>query len=124
MRCGARESRAGRRLHPAALEGSAGILRVGDLFIRGSPTPAGGGAPGLREGEREAEKASGHFSLGLSPRQKCGRKVSMKIKFSDLWRWDGTVDRGPYALIGVVGFALKHNMDRALATLVFHRRWE
>ena len=35
-----------------------------------------------------------------------------------LWRWDGTVDRGPYALIGLVGFALKHNLDRLLATVV------
>ena len=48
----------------------------------------------------------------------------MHIRLSDLWRWDGTVDRGPYALIGVVGFAIKHNMDRAVATLLFHRRWE
>lgn len=47
----------------------------------------------------------------------------MKIKFSDLWRWDGTIDRGPYALIGLVGFAIKHNIDRFVATLVFHRKW-
>jgi len=47
----------------------------------------------------------------------------MKIQLSDLWRWDGTVDRGPYALIGLVGFAIKHNIDRLVATLVFHRKW-
>ncbi len=48
----------------------------------------------------------------------------MKIRISDLWRWNGTIDRGRYALIGIAGFALKHNLDRFVATLVFHRRWE
>jgi hypothetical protein len=47
----------------------------------------------------------------------------MKIKLSDLWRWDGTVDRGTYALIGVLGFAIKHNVDRLVATLIFDRPW-
>ena len=47
----------------------------------------------------------------------------MRVHFSDLWRWDGTVDRGPYALIGLLGFAIKHNIDRFVATLVFNRKW-
>lgn len=47
----------------------------------------------------------------------------MKMRISDLWRWDGTVDRGPYALIGLLLFGLKHNIDRFVATLVFHRQW-
>lgn len=47
----------------------------------------------------------------------------MKIQFSDLWRWDGTVERGKYALIGVAGFAIKHNLDRFVATVIFHRKW-
>ena len=47
----------------------------------------------------------------------------MTFGFSSLWRWDGTVDRGFYALVGVAGFALKHNLDRFIATLVFHRSW-
>src|SRR5579863_10001710 len=47
----------------------------------------------------------------------------MRIQISDLWRWDGTIDRGPYALIGLVGFAIKHNIDRFTAPLVFHRKW-
>ncbi|MGH9579357.1 MAG: DUF805 domain-containing protein, partial [Terriglobales bacterium] len=46
------------------------------------------------------------------------------VKVSDLWRWDGAVDRGPYAVIGLVGFAIKHNLDRAVASLVFDRHWE
>jgi uncharacterized membrane protein YhaH (DUF805 family) len=45
------------------------------------------------------------------------------MKFTDLWSSEGTMDRGPYALVGLVGFAIKHNLDRALATLVFHRKW-
>ncbi|MEL6182828.1 MAG: DUF805 domain-containing protein, partial [Myxococcota bacterium] len=47
----------------------------------------------------------------------------MNIKFSDLWRWDGTVERGPYVLIGVIGFALKHNIDRIVASAFFDRGW-
>ena len=35
-----------------------------------------------------------------------------RVRLSDLWRWDGTVDRGTYTLIGVAGFAVKHNVDR------------
>jgi hypothetical protein len=47
----------------------------------------------------------------------------MKITFGDLWRSGGTVDRGTYALVGVLGFALKHNLDRIVATYGFHRPW-
>jgi hypothetical protein len=44
----------------------------------------------------------------------------MKITF---WRSSGTIDRGPYALVGLIGFTLKHNVDRLVATYVFHRPW-
>lgn len=47
----------------------------------------------------------------------------MKFTFADLWRPSGTVDRKTYALVGLIGFACKHNMDRAVATLIFHRPW-
>ena len=47
----------------------------------------------------------------------------MRIHLSDLWRWDGTIDRGPYAVIGLAAFAFKHNLDRLVASLVFHRPW-
>jgi hypothetical protein len=47
----------------------------------------------------------------------------MKISFVDLWRPSGTLSRGPYALVGVLGFALKHNLDRLVASYVFHRPW-
>ena len=48
----------------------------------------------------------------------------MNLKLSDLWRWEGAIDRGPYALVGVIGFALKHNLDRFIASFIFHRRWD
>jgi hypothetical protein len=47
----------------------------------------------------------------------------MKITFNDLWRSGGTINRGAYALVGVLGFALKHNLDRLVATYGFHRPW-
>lgn len=47
----------------------------------------------------------------------------LNIRLSDLWRWDGTVDRGTYALIGFVGFALKHNLDRLAASWILDRPW-
>ena len=45
------------------------------------------------------------------------------MKVSELWTWKGTAGRGRYALVGLIGFALKHNMDRILATAVFEREW-
>ena len=47
----------------------------------------------------------------------------MESSFAKLLRPSGTIDRGAYALIGVVGFAFKHNLDRLVAALVFHRPW-
>lgn len=44
------------------------------------------------------------------------------MKIPNLWKWEGTVDRGPYAAVGIIGFAIKHNLDRLLA-LTFHRPW-
>lgn len=46
-----------------------------------------------------------------------------RFRFSDLWRWSGTVSRGRYAVVGFLGFALKHNLDRGLAQFVFGRPW-
>lgn len=47
----------------------------------------------------------------------------MKFTFADLWRPSGTVNRGAYTLVGFIGFALKHNLDRVVATLIFNRRF-
>jgi uncharacterized membrane protein YhaH (DUF805 family) len=34
---------------------------------------------------------------------------------ANLWRFDGTVSRKTYALVGFIGFAIKHNIDRYIA---------
>ncbi len=34
---------------------------------------------------------------------------------ANIFRWDGTVGRQTYALVGFLGFAIKHNIDRYLA---------
>ena len=47
----------------------------------------------------------------------------MKFTFGQLYRPAGTIDRGPYALVGLIGFAIKHNLDRLVATYGFHRPW-
>src|SRR5579864_2867774 len=47
----------------------------------------------------------------------------MRVKFSDFWTWSGTLSRGAYALIGLVGFAIKHNLDRFIASYLFGRPW-
>src|SRR5215467_892600 len=38
------------------------------------------------------------------------------MSFADLWRWDGKVSRALYAGVGLVGFAIKHNLDRLIAS--------
>ena len=47
----------------------------------------------------------------------------MKMTFGDWWRPNGTIGRGTYALVGLLGFAFKHNLDRLVATFGFHRPW-
>lgn len=38
------------------------------------------------------------------------------MKFADLWRWDGRASRATYAAVGLVGVAIKHNLDRLIAS--------
>jgi uncharacterized membrane protein YhaH (DUF805 family) len=38
------------------------------------------------------------------------------MKITDLWRWAGRVGRAAYAAVGLVGVAIKHNLDRLIAT--------
>jgi len=47
----------------------------------------------------------------------------MRLKVSDLWTWQGTIDRGPYAFWGVLLFAFKHNLDRVVASWLFGKPW-
>ena len=39
----------------------------------------------------------------------------MAMTFKSLWQWDGKISRGSYALVGVFGLAIKHNLDRFIA---------
>lgn len=48
----------------------------------------------------------------------------MAGKFRGLWSWHGEIGRGPYVLIGVLGFAIKHNLDRFMAAEIFHRYFD
>jgi len=41
------------------------------------------------------------------------------FRFADLWRWDGKVGRAEYAAVGLIGVAIKHNLDRLIALAFF-----
>ena len=61
-------------------------------------------------------------ALIIRPFRSSGALLEL-IRFSELWQWHGTVDRKNYVLVGVVGLAIKHNIDRIVATAVFGRRF-
>jgi len=44
-------------------------------------------------------------------------------RFTDLFRWQGTVGGGAYTLVGLMAFAVKFNLDLWLAQSIFHRSW-
>lgn len=46
----------------------------------------------------------------------------MAFKLSDLWDWRGTVGRGKYVALGLILFAVKHNIDRLIAS-AYGRPW-
>jgi hypothetical protein len=45
----------------------------------------------------------------------------MKIRLSDLWRWDGECGRGPYVFWGCLLFFIKFQLDRLISFLLFQR---
>lgn len=47
----------------------------------------------------------------------------MRLNLPDLWSWRGTVGRGRYVTLGTVLFAVKHNVDRFVASAVFDQPW-
>src|SRR5579884_2476997 len=49
--------------------------------------------------------------------------MEVLMRFREFWSPAGTIGRGPYALVGLLGFALKHNLDRFIAWYIFHRPW-
>lgn len=52
-------------------------------------------------------------------------KVSRRfpLAVSDLWRWDGTVDRGPYIFYGVTLSGIKYGIDTFISSVFFHKPW-
>jgi uncharacterized membrane protein YhaH (DUF805 family) len=44
-------------------------------------------------------------------------------RFVDLWRWQGTIDRKRYAIVGCSAFVLKFFLDKFVAFAVFGRQW-
>jgi hypothetical protein len=47
----------------------------------------------------------------------------MKAKVSDLWRWNGAMDRGVYLFWGLILLLVKFNSDRTIGWLWFDRSW-
>lgn len=47
----------------------------------------------------------------------------MSSPLSRFLSWRGTIDRGPYVIAGVVLFAIKHNLDRFVASAFFNHPW-
>jgi len=45
------------------------------------------------------------------------------MRASNMWQWEGRVDRVSYFTVGMVAFALKFVLDWAMVTRVFHRPW-
>jgi uncharacterized membrane protein YhaH (DUF805 family) len=39
----------------------------------------------------------------------------MAGEFGSVWSWNGKTSRGTYALVGAIGFAIKHNLDRYIS---------
>ncbi len=47
----------------------------------------------------------------------------MALHISDFWTWRGTVGRSKYFALGLTLFAIKHLLDRIIATSVFKLSW-
>jgi uncharacterized membrane protein YhaH (DUF805 family) len=51
------------------------------------------------------------------------REQFMKIHFSDLWRWDGNIDRAQYLFFGLILFGIKFGLDWIIASFFFNSSW-
>ena len=47
----------------------------------------------------------------------------MTESFLDIWRWNGKISRERFALIGILLFLVKHNLDRLVAVFGFGKKW-
>ena len=45
------------------------------------------------------------------------------MRLSELWRWEGTIGRVAFALIGLLAFVLKYCLDFFIARFAFGREW-
>ncbi len=45
------------------------------------------------------------------------------LRVSDLWRWDGTIDRLPYLVWGSGLVGVKYGLDTLISGAIFHRAW-
>lgn len=45
------------------------------------------------------------------------------MNLAEYFQPGATIDRGPHALIGLIGFGIKHNLDRMVGAVSFGRRW-
>jgi len=53
-----------------------------------------------------------------------GRRLVLPgVRWRDLWTLEGDVDRGPYLALGFTLMALKYNVERLAAGVLFHRSW-
>ena len=62
------------------------------------------------------------FALALIVAVYIPGRGTKRIGLSDLWNFRGEIRRGAYVTVGVIGFAIKHNIDRAVATILFPER--
>ncbi|HYE97671.1 MAG TPA: DUF805 domain-containing protein [Planctomycetota bacterium] len=47
----------------------------------------------------------------------------MRLRVADLWTWRGTVDRGPFVILGLGLFFIKYNLDRWLVRSMTGKEW-
>jgi uncharacterized membrane protein YhaH (DUF805 family) len=47
----------------------------------------------------------------------------MANQFVDMWRWQGTINRKSYAIVGCSAFVLKYFLDKFVALAFFGRQW-
>src|SRR5258707_4733650 len=45
------------------------------------------------------------------------------MRVENIWQWEGRVDRGTYAAVGISAFALKFLLDWLVVTRLFQRQW-
>ena len=50
-------------------------------------------------------------------------KMALRIKASDLYRYDGTIDRAPYFILGASLMSVKYLLDMSVSQMIFHRPW-